>query len=55
MTVGERRARRLPGVRRRRATAVRVVAGVCMLGAVSTASAPKLYLGDAVTGCEIPI
>ena len=44
MRVGERRARRVPGGRGRRATAVCVVAGACLLGAVSTASASKLYV-----------
>jgi hypothetical protein len=44
MRAGERRARRGPGGRGRRATAVCVVAGACVLGAVSTASASKLYV-----------
>jgi Ca2+-binding RTX toxin-like protein len=44
MGAGERRARLGPEGRRRRATAVCVVAGACLLGAVSTASASKLYV-----------
>jgi Ca2+-binding RTX toxin-like protein len=44
MRVGEQGARREPGGRGRRATAVCVVAGACLLGAVSTASASKLYV-----------
>src|SRR4051794_10239333 len=49
MRIGEQGARRLPGGRRRRATAVCVVAGACLLGAVSTASASKLYVDPSGT------
>ena len=51
MRIGEQGTRRLPGGRRRRATAVCVVAGVCLLGAVSTASASKLYVDPSGTLC----
>lgn len=49
MRVGERRARRAPEVRRRHAIAVCAVAGACLLGAVSTASASKLYVDSSGT------
>jgi hypothetical protein len=49
MRLGEQGAWRLPGGRRRRAAAVCVVAGACLLGAVSTASASKLYVDPSGT------
>ncbi len=49
MRIGRQGTRRLPGGRRRRATAVCVVAGACLLGAVSTASASKLYVDPSGT------
>ena len=49
MRVVEARARRLPGAGRRHAIAVCVVVGACLLGAVSTASASKLYVDPSGT------
>ena len=49
MRVVEARTRRLPGAGRRHAIAVCVVVGACLLGAVSTASASKLYVDPSGT------
>jgi Ca2+-binding RTX toxin-like protein len=48
MRIGEQGARLLPGSRRRTA-AVCAVAGMCLLGAASTASASKLYVDPSGT------
>lgn len=49
MQVGDGRTRRLPGLGRPRSLAACIVAGACLFGAVSSASASKLYVDSSGT------